>query len=660
MNPLLNSTRCPQCGTQVALPGASSAMPFGSVKSASDELVNATLAEGEKRKPRYLLLALAILGPMFVLGTVVTVYYSVFNSEISEDPRHEEFAQQEESGQGLSAISKVVSFADQQTYKIPKTEIAYALNPSDKFSYKFEGRTEIGKQVSTLVGNIDFTVTDRDPYGYMTEDDLEEGEGTGSAFVVHPDGYLVTCAHVVEGSTKVEVQLGGKSYEAKVVDLVHKHDLALIRIDAQGLTPIPIMDSDTVELAEEVRVVGYPLSDILGESLKISRGTIAGINASDKEVASSTGIKNDRFQLDAAVNPGNSGGPVVTEKGHLAGVASALLSGEGLTNVGFAVPANHVRRIASGQKLNFVQADVNDPYLRGPELAKKIEPSMALVTVTKGPKGVGMAPQHVLSYKATMQRLTNRGQGSVTMYKNGSPTQESGTTIVDIFGDVSYCSGDVYLPAYLDLVGAVGLEKLPEETTNEWTEVKLRLIPQKQETNVLIQPELPPGLSRNPYLRLRTLQPTQIKKLETRAMHPAIELSKYKIVKRKLDTVEIEKTHETFTVHEDDIEPFYHLTGTSRIVFDKKQGRLMSIEFKGTIDITVDKETVPIAMTYACTAQQPTGSTSKPSAGSPGSRSTASNTPAPKPTPSQPPKPTPPRPVKEIPKSQGLSKLRLD
>ena len=102
---------------------------------------------------------------------------------------------------------------------------------------------------------------------------------------------------VVRGSVKVVVHLGDKDYPATVTayDPVGK-DLALLHVDASNLPVVPLADSDKVELGEDIRALGFPLSDVLGESIKITRGSVCGIVKRDDS---------NLFQVDATINPGN-------------------------------------------------------------------------------------------------------------------------------------------------------------------------------------------------------------------------------------------------------------------------------------------------------------------------------------------------------------------
>lgn len=198
-------------------------------------------------------------------------------------------------------------------------------------AYSFNVKADIAGTAQNANGNCMLTVNrEAAPAEFAQQ---RTGQGNGSGFVVTSDGYIVTCAHVVEDSTKLEVVLGAQTYPAQVVAFDKEHDLAIIHVVGANLPTIPLANSDRVELAEEVRAVGFPLSNVLGDSVKITRGTIAG-------VVDTSGHK--LFQVDASINPGNSGGPLVNEKGEVIGVASAKIAREDVDGVGFVVPANDV------------------------------------------------------------------------------------------------------------------------------------------------------------------------------------------------------------------------------------------------------------------------------------------------------------------------------
>jgi TPR repeat protein len=194
---------------------------------------------------------------------------------------------------------------------------------------------------------------------------------TGTGFVVNANGYLITCAHVVTGAKKINVAIGTKNWDANVLRIDEKRDLALLQVNAKELTPLPLANSNHVELGQEARVFGYPISNLLGNDLKVTRGTISGISLRDEQKI---------IQIDAAVNPGNSGGPLTNEKGEVIGVVNAKLGGTMVTAVGFAVPSNYVCAMLLNEGIDYSTTGDKEK-LDGPALVKKVTPSIAFISV---------------------------------------------------------------------------------------------------------------------------------------------------------------------------------------------------------------------------------------------------------------------------------------
>jgi serine protease Do len=156
----------------------------------------------------------------------------------------------------------------------------------------------------------------------------------GSGFVVHPGGYVVTNAHVVEGASVVDVRLAsGRRVRGTVVGRDERVDLALVRIEAPAPLPVlPLGDSDRLRVGELVLALGHPF----GLEQTVSFGIVSRKGA--PLTAAAPGF--DFIQTDAAVNPGNSGGPLVNMAGQVVGVNSmAARNG----SIGFAIPANLVK-----------------------------------------------------------------------------------------------------------------------------------------------------------------------------------------------------------------------------------------------------------------------------------------------------------------------------
>jgi len=161
--------------------------------------------------------------------------------------------------------------------------------------------------------------------------------GVGSGIVLTVDGYILTNRHVVEGSQSLTVALyDGRELDARVVELSEETDLALVKIDAGGLTPARIGDASSLRIGETALAIGSPLGTFTETVTKgIISGTGRTITVRDELTRRPVELTN-LIQTDAAINPGNSGGPLLDSSGEVVGVNTAVAdSAEGL---GFAIP----------------------------------------------------------------------------------------------------------------------------------------------------------------------------------------------------------------------------------------------------------------------------------------------------------------------------------
>ncbi len=166
-------------------------------------------------------------------------------------------------------------------------------------------------------------------------------KGIGSGFVIHPDGWILTNAHVVEGAEQVEVDFGESEphLAARMIGADAEADVALLKVDAKRPLPfVPLGDSDHVIVAEWVIVIGNPF----GLDHTVTAGIISHTGRSDIAPVGRPGSY-DFIQTDASINPGNSGGPVLNLRGEVIGIATAVnATGQG---IGFAVPINMAKEI---------------------------------------------------------------------------------------------------------------------------------------------------------------------------------------------------------------------------------------------------------------------------------------------------------------------------
>jgi serine protease Do len=171
------------------------------------------------------------------------------------------------------------------------------------------------------------------------------GIASGSGFVVSTDGFILTNNHVVDGASEVTVRLlDRREFKAKVVGRDPNTDVAVLKIDAKGLTAAPLANSDASRVGEWVLAVGNPLGENL--TFTVTQGIISAKGRALALPGQSQHTIQDFIQTDAAINPGNSGGPLVNVHGEVVGINSAIESPTGYNaGYGFAVPINLARAV---------------------------------------------------------------------------------------------------------------------------------------------------------------------------------------------------------------------------------------------------------------------------------------------------------------------------
>ena len=169
---------------------------------------------------------------------------------------------------------------------------------------------------------------------------------SGSGFILSEDGYILTNYHVIEYAVQqnspITVMLrDGTKYTATIVGTEQANDLAVLKIEASGLTPVSFGNSDSLHVGDAVYAVGNPLGEL---EFSMSSGHVSAL---DRVITTEESESINMFQIDAAVNPGNSGGPVYNSLGQVVGVVTAKYSSSGVEGLGFAIPVNDVSSIAS-------------------------------------------------------------------------------------------------------------------------------------------------------------------------------------------------------------------------------------------------------------------------------------------------------------------------
>ncbi len=182
--------------------------------------------------------------------------------------------------------------------------------------------------------------------------DTAQGQATGSGFVISKDGLIVTNDHVVEGATRVQVKVGtnGKAQDATVVGADPSRDLALLKVDGNNLSTLSLGDSSSVGVGDAVYAIGNPF----GLDHTFTTGIVSALqrNLQAPDGATISGA----IQTDAALNPGNSGGPLLDSAGQVIGVNAQIETGSqngaegGNVGIGFAIPSSTVKAFVQEAK----------------------------------------------------------------------------------------------------------------------------------------------------------------------------------------------------------------------------------------------------------------------------------------------------------------------
>jgi 2-alkenal reductase len=243
---------------------------------------------------------------------------------------------------------------------------------ADPILYNEDTVTSIYNNASPAVVEID--VTQQSTGSGFFGGSVQQGEGSG--IVYDGNGHIVTNNHVVEGATSVSVKFSnGSTADAKVLGTDAIHDLAVISVDASavaGITPLTFGDSSTVKVGEMAIAIGNPY----GYDNTVTVGVISGLN---RTISDLTGM----LQTDAALNPGNSGGPLLNANGSVIGINTAIeTTSTGARGIGFAVPSNIVKNALANLEAG---KTVSTPWIgiSGQTLTRSLAQQLGL-SVTQG------------------------------------------------------------------------------------------------------------------------------------------------------------------------------------------------------------------------------------------------------------------------------------
>ena len=276
-----------------------------------------------------LLLAVAIVGS--VGGSALTAAIAGIHQDKNT----------EDATEGVTGTTDVTQESqDQADYQLVNHELPDTLPTNDT------GKSLTESEVYALTVNSVVGITTEATTNVFGQQAVSASAGTG--FILSEDGYIITNQHVVEGADTIKVALyNGESYDAELVGGDSSYDIAVLKIEAEGLQAVSVGDSDELQVGESVVAIGNPLGEL---TWTMTNGIISALNREINTDGSAQNIQT-MIQTNAAINSGNSGGPLFDMDGNVIGVTSAKYSGStssgtSIEGLGFAIPINDALRVA--------------------------------------------------------------------------------------------------------------------------------------------------------------------------------------------------------------------------------------------------------------------------------------------------------------------------
>ena len=236
--------------------------------------------------------------------------------------------QQQEETPPVNTSNVLVGVRENSVIEISEIDTGKIMTPAEVYAANVNSTVGITTSVTTNF------------WGYQTT-----AAASGSGFILSDDGYILTNHHVIEDSDSISVRLyNGESYEAALIGYDESFDIAVLKVEAEGLAPVILGDSDNMNVGDSVVAIGNPLGEL---TFSLTAGAVSALN---REVTMSNGITMNLIQTDCAINSGNSGGALFNLYGEVVGITNAKYSSSSsneasIDNIGFAIPVNDVRGI---------------------------------------------------------------------------------------------------------------------------------------------------------------------------------------------------------------------------------------------------------------------------------------------------------------------------
>ena len=262
---------------------------------------------------------------------------------------------------GVGGVLMVQHIQAQQVEEVPEENVSHVLQGIRENSVIEIVQVGTGTQMTpaeVYAANVNSTVgittsVTTNFWGYQST-----SAASGSGFIISDDGYILTNFHVIEDSDSISVSMyNGDSYEADLIGYDESNDIAVLKIEAEGLAPVILGDSDNLNVGDSVVAIGNPLGEL---TFTLTSGAIS---AKDREVTFSNNMSMNLLQTDCAINSGNSGGALFNLYGEVIGVTNAKYStssssSASIDNIGFAIPINSI--------MNIVESIIEKGYISKP------------------------------------------------------------------------------------------------------------------------------------------------------------------------------------------------------------------------------------------------------------------------------------------------------
>lgn len=236
-------------------------------------------------------------------------------------------SQNQEGGKDVQTSTVMEGVREKSVLDVTLIDTSREMTPAEVYAANVNSTVGITTSVTTNY------------WGFQTT-----SAASGSGFILTDDGYVITNYHVIENSDSITVSLyDGTAYDAELVGYDESNDIAVLKVDAEDLTPVVVGDSDSLNVGDSVIAIGNPLGEL---TFSLTSGAVSAL---DREITLSNNVTMDLIQTDCAINSGNSGGALFNLYGEVIGVTNAKYSGSGsgasIDNIGFAIPINRVKGI---------------------------------------------------------------------------------------------------------------------------------------------------------------------------------------------------------------------------------------------------------------------------------------------------------------------------